>query len=173
MSDKQGFKDKGTTEASVYSSKVSSWISAFYFGTLFFLIALMFLIPFKSEMSFSESQTFYLIFSAIIALFLYLIYCLYNTEYRLSSQTLKYKSLTGWKKIDLSEIKLVKPTVIPLGFRVFGASLLGGSFYLPGIGWTEMMMTNFSDGVLIKTEDGSNYVFTPENPFQFIKQIKE
>ena len=39
-----------------------------------------------------------------------------------------------------------------------------------GLGRVFMAVTNFSDGVLIETEDG-RYIITPRNPDEFIKAV--
>jgi hypothetical protein len=54
--------------------------------------------------------------------------------------------------------------------RLFGASFYGGYYYFPSIGKTFVVMTNFNDGVLIKTKKG-NYVITPSRPGDFITDI--
>ena len=63
-------------------------------------------------------------------------------------------------------------TLIPFGFKLFGASFHGGYYYIPTVGRAFVAITNFSDGVLIKGTNG-NYVITPSNPDNFIKSVRE
>jgi len=65
-----------------------------------------------------------------------------------------------------------KKTLIPFGLRLFGASFHGGYYHVPGLGRAFMVITNFEDGVLIKTKHG-NYIITPQNPEDFAKTITD
>ena len=63
-------------------------------------------------------------------------------------------------------------TLIPFGFRIFGASFYGGYYYFPSVGRAFMVITNFRDGILIKAEH-ENYVITPRDPKSFIEAIEK
>ena len=54
----------------------------------------------------------------------------------------------------------------------FGASFHGGYYQIPGLGRVFTVITNFSDGVLMKTKHG-NYILTPEKPEDFVRTIRE
>ena len=97
-----------------------------------------------------------------------------GTEYILTSEELVIKAsvlIGGTKTIPLETIESVERTHIPFGFRIFGASFYGGYYYLPGIGSAFLVMTNFKDGVLVKSKQGT-YVITPRNPEKFMGMVK-
>lgn len=96
-----------------------------------------------------------------------------RTRYILKDEELVIKAsrlIGGSKRIPLKTIKSLKRTLIPYDFRIFGASLYGGHYYLPGLGRAFMTITNFNDGLLIKAERG-NYVITPKNPESFKENV--
>ena len=99
---------------------------------------------------------------------------IYRTRYLLtdSELVLETSSLIGGSKtIPLETIQTRQRTLIPFGIKLFGASFHGGHYYIPSIGRAFVAITNFRDGVLIKTTNG-NYVITPSNPDNFIETIK-
>jgi hypothetical protein len=99
---------------------------------------------------------------------------IYGTSYVLTERELVLKAsvlVGGTKTVRLDTVRSVERTLIPFGFRLFGASFYGGYYYFPGLGRAFVVMTNFRDGVLIKTVD-CNYVITPRNPEAFIESIK-
>jgi hypothetical protein len=55
--------------------------------------------------------------------------------------------------------------------RFFGATGYGVYYSFPNIGKTFAVITNFRDGVLVKTKQG-NFLITPKNPDDFIKSIE-
>lgn len=98
---------------------------------------------------------------------------MYRTEYVLTQHELIMRAsvfIGGTKKIPLETIESIQRTLIPFGIRLFGASGYGGYCYFPNVGRTFVVMTNFRDGVLIKTKQG-NYLITPKNPDEFIESI--
>ena len=100
---------------------------------------------------------------------------LYRTRYVLTDEELVIKTtklIGGNKKIPLNSITSIESTVIPLGVRMFGASLHGGHYRVPGLGKTFMAITNFDDGLLIKTKN-RNYIITPENKLGFKEAIEK
>ena len=99
---------------------------------------------------------------------------LYRTRYVLTDSELVLqapKLIGGSKRIPLETVESVQRTLIPFGFRLFGASFYGGYYYFPGVGRAFMVITNYRDGVLIKAANG-NYVITPSNPDDFIESVK-
>ncbi len=76
-------------------------------------------------------------------------------------------------RIKIPDIKSINKVPIPAGIRLFGASFLGGWYYLPGIGKAWVTMGNFQDGVLISIKKGKHYVITPQEPLKFIETVKK
>jgi hypothetical protein len=94
---------------------------------------------------------------------------LYQTRYILTNQDLIVKAtklIGGSKTVPLQTVRSVEKTMIPFGIRLFGASFHGGYYHIPGLGRAFLTITNFKDGLLIKTDRG-NYIITPSNPLGF------
>jgi hypothetical protein len=105
---------------------------------------------------------------------------LYRTRYVLTDEELVIKTsklIGGNKKIVLKDIDSIETTRIPfgarfLGVRLFGASLHGGYYRIPSLGTTFLAITNFNDGLLIRTKN-RNYIITPKNRLDFKKAIEK
>src|SRR3990170_974270 len=100
---------------------------------------------------------------------------IYRTRYVVTNDELIIKTssiIGGSKTIPLNTITSAERTLIPFGVRLFGASFHGGYYYLPSLGRAFMVITNYRDGVLIKAKNG-NYVITPSNPENFIREIEK
>ena len=100
---------------------------------------------------------------------------MYTTRYTLTQSELVLRAsifIGGTKRISLDTIESAERTLIPFGIRLFGASGYGGYYYFPNIGRAFVVITNFRDGVLIKTKQ-SIYLITPRNPDEFIESIKK
>ena len=113
-----------------------------------------------------------LFFIAIIMLLL--LRSLYRTRYVLTDEELVIKTsklVGGTKRIPLKNIDSIEATLIPLGVRIFGASFHGGYYKVPGLGSTFLAITNFHDGLLIKTKN-RNYIITPKNRLDFKEAIE-
>jgi len=113
-----------------------------------------------------------LVFIEIIMLLI--LRSLYRTRYVLTDEELVIKTtklIGGNKKIALKSINSIETTFIPHGVRLFGASLHGGYYRVPGLGSTFMAITNFHDGLLIKTKN-RNYIITPKNRLDFKEAIE-
>ena len=111
---------------------------------------------------------------AVEAILMLVVRSILRLEYVLSGDklTIKISKLAGgMKEVRIKSIKSVKRTLIPFGFRVFGASFHGGRYYIPGLGWAFMAIANFKDGVLIEAENGK-YIITPSRPDEFIEEIR-
>jgi len=109
----------------------------------------------------------------VLGVFILLFASLYKTHYVLEENKLMIKTsrlIGGSKTIALNDVVSVERTLIPFGIRLFGASFHGGYYQIPGLGRAFMAITNYSDGLLIKTQSG-NYVITPKNPEEFKEQI--
>jgi hypothetical protein len=102
-----------------------------------------------------------------------LVASIYRMKYTLTQKELFIKAsilIGGTKRIPLETIESAERTLIPFGIRLFGATGYGGYYYFPNVGRAFMAITNFKDGVLIKTKQG-NYLITPKNPENFIETI--
>jgi hypothetical protein len=98
---------------------------------------------------------------------------LYQTKYTLTNDELIISTtrlIGGRKTVPLTSITSVEKTVIPFGIKLFGASFHGGYYSIPSLGRAFLAITNFQDGLLIKTQHG-NYIITPSNPLDFKKTI--
>jgi hypothetical protein len=90
---------------------------------------------------------------------------IYGTKYTLTQKELIMKAsilIGGTKRVPLNEIESAERTLIPFGIRLFGASGYGGYVYFPNIGRAFVALTNFKDGVFIRTRNGI-YLITPKN----------
>lgn len=110
------------------------------------------------------------IVSAIVGMIILLILTsLYRTRYILTDEQLiieTTKLIGGDRTVALATVKSIERTLIPFGIKLFGASFHGGHYYVPGIGRVFLTITNFRDGLLIRTRNG-NYLITPSNPLGF------
>jgi len=100
---------------------------------------------------------------------------LFRTRYILTDEELIIKTtrlIGGGKTIPMKTITSVEKTMIPFGIRLFGASFHGGTYHIPSLGRAFLCITNFSDGLLIKTIHG-NYLITPSNPSHFKEAIED
>ena len=115
------------------------------------------------------------IVSAFVGLVILLILAsLYRTRYILTNEELiirTTKLIGGDKTVPLKTVKSVEKTLIPFGIRLFGASFHGGYYHVPGMGRAFLSITNFKDGLLIKTDHGT-YLITPSDPLDFKETIE-
>jgi len=74
--------------------------------------------------------------------------------------------------IPLEEIIDVERSLIPFALKLFGASFHGGYYHIPGLGRCFISMTNFEDGVLIKSRRGC-YMITPREPEDFMELLTQ
>lgn len=161
----------------VNKPKVSKSVAGLYTGIVIFIGAL---IAFFAYAGFFTPMGVLGIASVIVlmaveAIMLVILASLYGTRYILTDEKLLIKAskfIGGGKEISLKAVKSVERTLIPFGFRLFGASFYGGHYYIPGLGRAFITMTNFDDGVLITSNHG-NYIITPSDPENFIETIKE
>lgn len=99
---------------------------------------------------------------------------LYRTRYILTDEELVIKTtrlIGGEKRIPLKKVESVEKILIPFGIKLFGASFHGGYYQIPGLGRAFLAITNFQDGLLIKTTQG-NYIITPKDPEGFREAIE-
>ena len=143
--------------------------------TVFIMILMAFLAYAGFFISTGLIGTLVLIVLAFVeAVMLLILRSLYRTRYILTDEELVIKTtklIGGDKRIPLKTIKSVEKTLIPFGFRLFGASFHGGYYHIPGLGRAFLAITNLRNGLLIKTQQG-NYIITPKDPERFMKIIK-
>jgi len=138
------------------------------------LMAAIFMFVFSvasPEMSYTGKMFFVALFGFFIALFVVIIFSYYRTKYVIEGGVLRAWSPFMAITLPLKDIQRVERTRVPVHLRV-GASAYCGIFYVPGVGWTRTIMTNFSDGLLIYAKGGKKYLITPSNPDKFAKLLK-
>ncbi len=157
----------------IFKSRVSKWITGLYIGILIFLFMMFIGMPFIAPMVFFEIIVFVAVYFIIIVVFVFTLYKAYRLVFIISKDQLIIVGLLKKHNIIFSDIKDVKKFPIPLGFRIFGASLLGGRYYFPGVGHASVAMSNFNDGVLVTTKNNYNFLITPMEPLRFIDSLKD
>jgi hypothetical protein len=160
----------------VNKPKVSKAIASFYEAMVVLILALLgFFVGLTmfTPLEFIGVATSVLL--AFVACVLILILASFlRTSYVLTDEELVInatKLIGGRKTVPLRTINSVEKTIIPFGIRLFGASFYGGYFYIPSLGRAFLAITNFEDGLLVKTEHGS-YVITPSDPLSFKELIQ-
>ena len=156
--------------------EVSKAITWSYGGIAIFIAAL---IPFFVFAGFFTPMGWIGIIASIVSAFvesimLLILGSLYETRYVLTDEELVIKTtklIGGSKRIPLKTIKSLEETLIPFGIRLFGASFHGGYYHIPGLGRAFLAITNFNDGLLIKTQHRS-YIITPKDPMGFKEAIE-
>jgi hypothetical protein len=156
--------------------KVSGAIAGSYGGLAIFIFVLA--VAFAFTGLFTPMETAGLVAAVVLAfveaVMLLILRSLYSTRYVLSDQNLSIRTsrlIGGSKKIPLNKVESVEKTLIPFGIRLFGASFHGGYYKIPNLGRAFVAITNFNDGLLIKTKE-QNYIITPKNPEKFKEAIE-
>lgn len=108
----------------------------------------------------------------MVAMFGFIIYKAYAMRFEITEDSLIIHGIFKKHVVTLTAIEQAHRSPVPFGFRLFGASLLGGFYYFPGIGTAWVAMGNFKDGVLIKTLAGKHFFITPERPDSFLSHLK-
>lgn len=112
--------------------------------------------------------------ASVETIMLLILRSLHKTRYVLTERNLHIettKLIGGERRIPLEEVQSVEKTLIPLGIKLFGASFHGGYYNIPGLGKAFLAITNFKDGLLIKTQKRS-YIITPKDPIRFKDAIE-
>lgn len=156
--------------------KVSRFIAGTYIVFAVFIAAIVFFFIYAG---FFTPMAIAGLIAATVATFVEAIMLLipisiYRTKYILTDEELIIKTtrlIGGSKSIRLRDVVTSETLFIPFGIRLFGASFHGGHYYIPKLGRAFMAITNFNDGVLIKTKHG-NFIITPENPENFIESMR-
>ncbi|MFP3952412.1 MAG: PH domain-containing protein [Candidatus Bathyarchaeia archaeon] len=98
----------------------------------------------------------------------------YQTRYILDEGGLVITTtrlIGGDKVVPLDSVESVEKTLIPAGIKLFGASFHGGYYKIPGLGRAFLAITNFENGLLLKTTKG-NFIINPRNPTKFKEKIE-
>ena len=159
-------------ESGVFRPRLSGWIMGMYWAILVFLAALLIGVPIAEGMDFISYAAFTSLFSVILVVFILIMLRAYRMSFVVADRRVIINGIFRKNVIEISDIKTIQKSPIPYGFRLYGASFLGGWYFLPGIGKAWISMGNFSDGVLITTKQNRHYVITPRNPPEFIKAVK-
>jgi hypothetical protein len=168
-----------TIEMSIVNKPaISRAIAGFYAGMAVFVSAIFaiifyFVLTEQPPNSILGLAVLFVVVLIVEAIMISLLISFYRTKYVVTETELILKAprlIGGTKTILLETITSAERTLIPFGFRLFGASFYGGYYYFPGIGRAFMVITNFDDGVLVKAKNG-NCIITPNNPDEFIKNI--
>jgi hypothetical protein len=156
---------------------VSRFIAGVYIGLFAFIAACFAFFVYAGF--FTPFGIIGLIVAAVLivvgGIMLLILASIFRTRYVLSNDDLVIRAtrlIGGNKRVHLRDVEHVEKTFIPLGLRLFGASFHGGYYHILGFERAFMVITNFNDGVLIKTKYG-NYIITPEKPESFIKAIND
>jgi len=162
--------------STVNRPRVSRPIAAIYVGITVFIAASAVLFGYLGLSTPMGDSGVYaaVLLLIVLGVFVLLLASLYRTRYVLDEKKLLIKTsrlIGGSKTIVLDDVVFVDKTLIPFGVRLFGASFHGGYYQVPGLGRAFMAITNYSDGLLIKTRRG-NYIITPRNPTEFKAHIE-
>lgn len=157
----------------VFGSRFSRCIAGMYFAILAFLVLMLVYMPLNVEMEPFERVAFIVLFTLVLLIFIFIVVRAYRMKFTVTSHHIIVSGIFKQNRIEIAGIQSIYKTAIPFGFRLFGASFLGGWYYLPGVGKAWVVMSNFQDGVLISTKQGKHYVITPEEPYEFIRVVEE
>ncbi|MFO7967723.1 MAG: PH domain-containing protein [Archaeoglobaceae archaeon] len=164
---------KGKSHGIVFGSRFSRWIAGMYFAIIAFLVFMLIYMPLNVEMEPFERVAFVILFTIVLLIIIFTVVRAYKMKFTVTPPHIIVSGIFRQNRINISEIESIHKTAIPFGFRLFGASFLGGWYYLPGVGKAWVTMSNFRDGVLISTKKGGNYVITPQDPYEFIRVVEE
>lgn len=157
---------------------VSKTIAAFYVSLAVSITALIMAFTYLAILTgFIELVYASIILIPVAAILIRLLTSLYEVRYIITDKELVVRVTRliriskEEKRVPFTSITSIKRTLIPFGFRLFGASFYGGYFYIPGLGRAFMTITNFRDGVLIEAGK-RNYIITPSNPDEFVRVLE-
>jgi len=156
-----------------FAPRLSKWIAGMYWSIFAFLIFMLVAIPLFTEMSSWEKVLFLVVFLAVLVMFIFIMVKAYRMRFTIEKNRIIVSGVFNENRLKIPDIKSIDKVPIPTGIRLFGASFLGGLYYLPGIGRAWVSMGNFEDGVLISTKKGKHYVITPQEPLKFIQTVKK
>lgn len=154
--------------------RISRWI-----GRGYLLLTVLFTVLFAtislnmySRGLFYPASIFVVVMLFVLILLGLITYGFYNTRYVVEGGFLRSNSPFAKINLKLKDIKKIETTRVPFYFKGWGASLYSGRFYIPGLGWAKVIITNLTDGVLITDKVERHYLITPSNPASFVKSLK-
>jgi len=113
-----------------------------------------------------------IIFTAIAVFAVVLIgvitFFFYRTAYTIHDGRLHSWSPFATIDLDIKDIIKIEQTRVPYSLKGYGAGLYSGLYFIPGFGWTRVLITNLTDGVLISDKNGKRYLITPSDPKGFV-----
>lgn len=77
-------------------------------------------------------------------------------------------------KISIEDIEVIQRVAgYKMGFRIMGATFLGGLYYFPKMGFTWVATGgNIQNQVFLKMKKGKHHLISPDSPEEFIEMIK-
>lgn len=162
----------GTMAEKVFRPRLSKWIMGMYWIILLFMLAMTLMIPVIASLDLFAAVVFLVVLSFAALVFVLFIFRAYRMKYVVKDGELTIHGIFRTSTVKTSEIKSAEKTLIPMGFKLFGTSFLGGLYYIPGKGKVWVAMGNFEDGVMISTKQDKHYLITPMGPEKFIKALK-
>jgi hypothetical protein len=159
----------------VNKPRISKWIGRGYILIVLFLIGLYGAIVVLTRIL---DMTLAGIFFTAIMLFAVLLvgavaYCFFGTVYTIREGRLHSWSPFATIDLDIRDITKMEMTRVPIYFKGFGAGLYSGLFFIPAFGWTKVIITNLTDGLLIADKNGKKYLITPSDPAGFSKVLEQ
>ncbi len=161
----------------VNKPRVSRAVAGAYLGFSIVVAAMglsFIYLGYKTPAGMSMSIAGLLVLVLVEPLFILILRSLFRTRYILTDSDLQIEAtrlIGGGRRVPLGNIESVERTLIPFGIRLFGASLHGGYYYVPGLGRAYLIITNFDDGLLLR--GGKEiYIITPRDPLGF-KELLE
>jgi len=164
MENRVNTKETVNPTETTFVPRLSRWITGMYWSILAFLVFMLVAIPLQ--------VLFLVVFLPVIVVFIFIMLKAYRMRFTIGENRIIVNGIFKKNRIEIAAIKSIDKIPMPAGVRLFGASFLGGWYYLPGIGKAWVTMGNFQDGVLISTEKNKHYVITPQDPLKFIKVVK-
>jgi hypothetical protein len=151
--------------------RISKWIGRSYILLLIILIGLYAVIVIWTGILdstiagivFTAAMVFAIVLVGAVALFFY------RTVYEIRDGHLHSWSPFAMIDLEINDITKIEQTRVPFYFRGFGAGLYSGMFFIPGFGWTKVIISNLTDGLLITDKNGKRYLITPSDPNGFVK----
>ena len=161
----------------VNKPRVSRSILRFYQGITAFIAILILATAYTAFFTLAGLAMLgasFILLVLILPLFIMVLRSINNTKYILQDKELLIDTssiIGGSKRIPFEEIESVERTLIPIGWKLWGASFHGGYYRVPGLGKAFLAITNMGDGVLIKTQS-MNYIISPSEPDDFIDSLR-
>ena len=155
-----------------FRPRLSHWIIGLYWAIIIFFASVVVAAAIFSDTGSLAFTILTVTFSAVSLILVFILSRAYRMKFTITASHIIVDGVFRKNVIKRSEIRKIEKTPIPFGFRLFGASFLGGYYFFPGIGKAWVSMGNFEDGVMITTKEDKRFVITPQKPLDFIKRAK-